>query len=101
MKCIVDICIIPIGIGLSVSKEVAECQKIFKKHKIQFQLHAYGTNLEGEWDEVFAAIKECHETLHAQGTVRISSTLKVGTRTDREQSMQDKIDSVQSKLKKV
>ncbi|MBP7845783.1 MAG: MTH1187 family thiamine-binding protein [Proteobacteria bacterium] len=101
MKCIVDICIIPIGIGLSVSKEVAECQKIFKKHKIQSQLHAYGTNLEGEWDEVFAAIKECHETLHAQGTLRISSTLKVGTRTDREQSMQDKIDSVQNKLKKI
>ena len=101
MKCIVDICIIPIGIGLSVSKEVAECQKIFKKHNIQSQLHAYGTNLEGEWDEVFAAIKECHETLHAQGTLRISSTLKVGTRTDREQSMQDKIDSVQNKLKKI
>lgn len=99
MKCIVDICIIPIGHGLSVSKEVAECQKIFKKYKIQSQLHAYGTNLEGEWDEVFAAIKECHETLHAQGTVRISSTLKIGTRTDRDQSMQDKIDSVQNKLK--
>lgn len=45
-----------------------------------------------------AAIKQCHEKLHDLGAVRIGSTLRVGTRTDREQSMQDKIDSVNEKL---
>ena len=45
-----------------------------------------------------AAIKRCHEVVHGMGAPRISTTLKLGTRIDREQSMQDKVDSVESKL---
>jgi hypothetical protein len=56
------------------------------------------TNIEGEWDEVFAAIKRCHEVVHAMGTPRISSTLRFGTRIDRPQSMDDKVRSVEEKL---
>jgi uncharacterized protein (TIGR00106 family) len=48
---------------------------------------------------VFAAIKKCHEKVHRMGASRISSTLRFGTRTDREQTMKDKIDSVETKLK--
>ena len=47
---------------------------------------------------VLAAVKRCHEKLHDMGAVRISSYLKLGTRVDREQSMQDKIDSVRAKV---
>ena len=57
-------------------------------------MHAYGTNVEGEWDEVFAAVKRCHEVVHEMGAPRISTSLKVGTRCDREQAIQDKNDSV-------
>jgi len=98
MKCIVDLCVIPLGVGVSVSKYVVECEQIIKRRSLKSLLHAYGTNIEGEWDEVFAAVKECHEKLHDMGAPRISSTLRVGTRVDREQSMRDKIESVQSKL---
>ena len=45
-----------------------------------------------------AAVKRCHTDLHAMGAVRITSHMKVGTRTDREQTMQDKIDSVNEKM---
>jgi uncharacterized protein (TIGR00106 family) len=90
--------VVPIGVGLSVSKYIAECEKILKKAGLNTVLHAYGTNIEGEWDEVFAAVKKCHERVHEMGAPRISSTLRVGTRTDREQSMDDKIKSVQLKL---
>ncbi len=98
MKVIADVCVVPMGIGLSVSKEVAVCERIFAEAGLKMNLHAYGTNLEGEWDDVFAAIKRCHEALHAMGVVRISSSLRFGTRTDREQTMDDKIKSVQAKL---
>ncbi len=98
MKVMIDICVIPMDVGLSVSKYVAECQKIFENAGLDYQLHAYGTNVEGEWDAVMAAVKQCHEKVHAMGAPRISSTLRVGTRTDREQSMHDKIDSVQAIL---
>lgn len=98
MKVIVDLCVVPIGVGLSVSKYIAQCEKILKEAGLKTILHAYGTNIEGEWDEVFSAVKKCHEVIHQMGAPRISSTLRVGTRTDREQSMEDKIKSVQLKL---
>ncbi|WP_372726292.1 MTH1187 family thiamine-binding protein [Novipirellula sp.] len=94
MKVIVDLCVVPIGVGVSVSKYVAECQKVLQEAGLSHQLHAYGTNIEGDWDDVFAAIKLCHQRVHSLGAPRITTTIKVGTRTDREQSMQDKIDSV-------
>ena len=54
MKAIADVCLIPLGVGLSVSSQIAECEKIFKKYPLETKLHAYGTNLEGEWDDVMA-----------------------------------------------
>lgn len=98
MKVIVDLCVVPIGVGLSVSKYIAECEKILKEAGLKTMLHAYGTNIEGEWDEVFAAVKKCHEKVHEMGAPRISSSIRLGTRTDREQTMEDKIKSVEMKL---
>jgi len=98
MKVIADFCIVPIGVGISVSKYVAECEKILTAAGLNIKLHAYGTDIEGEWDVVFDAIRTCHERVHKMGAPRISSTLRFGTRTDREQTMQDKLDSVKAKL---
>ncbi len=99
LKALADICIIPIGVGVSVSGHVVACQEIFDETGLDTRLHAYGTNVEGEWDDVMAALKRCHEKVHAMGAPRISTTIRLGTRVDREQSMQDKIDSVMNKMK--
>jgi uncharacterized protein (TIGR00106 family) len=98
MNVLVDVCVVPMGVGVSVSKYVVECEKIFAAAGLNHQMHSYGTNVEGDWDEVMAAIKKCHETVHEMGVPRIGTTIRLGTRTDREQSMQDKIDSVESKM---
>ncbi len=98
MKVIADLCIVPIGVGVSVSQYIVACEKMLLAHGVSPKLHAYGTNIEGEWEVVMAAIKRCHEVVHEMGAPRISTTLKLGTRVDREQSMQDKVDSVESKL---
>ncbi len=99
MKAIVDLCVVPLGVGVSVSEYIVACERILKEAGLQTQLHAYGTNIEGEWDAVFAAIKRCHEIVHAMGAPRISTVIKVGTRVDRDQSMDDKVQSVQTKLR--
>jgi uncharacterized protein (TIGR00106 family) len=98
MKVIADLCIVPIGVGVSVSKEVAICERILAAAGLRTHLHAYGTNIEGDWDRVFAAVKQCHEALHAAGVPRISSSMRFGTRIDREQTMEDKVRSVEDKL---
>ncbi|KAI8850677.1 hypothetical protein BC829DRAFT_147030 [Chytridium lagenaria] len=62
-------------------------------------MHAYGTNVEGEWDQVSEVIKKCHEAVHAMGAPRVSTSIRIGTRTDKEQSMMDKITVVEDILK--
>ncbi|WP_321393619.1 MTH1187 family thiamine-binding protein [uncultured Desulfuromusa sp.] len=98
MKVIVDLCVVPLGVGVSVSKYVAMCQNILEDAGLKIRLHAYGTNIEGEYDQVFAAIRRCHEEIHAAGAPRISTTIKLGSRVDREQTMVDKLKSVEAKL---
>ena len=98
MKVHVDLCLIPMGGDISVSAEIAACQQIFQRAGLSHQLHAFGTNIEGEWEEVMAAVKACHQQVHQMGRARVTSTLKIGTRTDREQSLEDKVDSVTARL---
>ncbi|MCK4623448.1 MAG: MTH1187 family thiamine-binding protein [Desulfuromonadales bacterium] len=98
MKVIVDLCVVPLGVGVSVSKYVALCQQVLEEAGLKICLHAYGTNIEGEYDQVFAAIRACHERIHAEGAPRISTTIKLGTRVDRDQTMEDKLRSVVEKL---
>ena len=98
MNVMVDLCVVPIGVGVSVSEYIAECERIIDQAGLQSRLHPYGTVIEGDWDAVMAVVKQCHERVHGMGAPRIFTTLKIGTRTDREQHMQDKIDSVMEKL---
>lgn len=97
MKTLADVCIVPMGVGVSVSKYIAACEKVFEDAGLSYRLHAYGTNVEGEWDAVFAAIKRCHEVVHEMGAPRIHTSIKCGTRTDREQTMEEKVESVRAK----
>ena len=98
MKAIAEFTLIPLGVGVSLSKYVAICEQILVETGLSYELHANGTNLEGEWDEVMAAIKTCHERLHELGVPRIATQIKIGTRTDREQKMADKVASVREKM---
>lgn len=95
MNVLIDLAVVPLGVGLSLSPYVAACEKVLKEAGLKTVLHANGTNVEGEWDDVFAAVKRCHEVLHAMGAPRVSATLRVGTRTDKEQSLEDKVRSVE------
>lgn len=98
MNVILDLCIIPIGVGVSLSPYVAACEKVLNEAGLKTALHAYGTNIEGEWDLVFATVKRCHQVVHEMGAPRVSTVIKLGTRTDRAQTMDDKIRSVEAKL---
>ena len=84
MKALAEIQVIPIGSGVSVRAEVKRAHAILQEAGLHAQLHSYGTNVEGDLDEIFAAVRRIHETLHAEGTVRLSTVLKIGTRTDKD-----------------
>lgn len=98
MHVIIDLSVIPLGVGVSLSPYVAACERVLQDAGLKTHLHAYGTNVEGEWDEVFAAVKRCHEAVHQMGAPRVTTSIRIGTRTDRTDSMDDKVRSVQQKM---
>jgi uncharacterized protein (TIGR00106 family) len=95
---LVDLCVVPLGVGVSVSEYIVACEKILHAVGLKTHLYAYGTNIEGEWETVFSAIKHCHERIiHEMGAPRITTTIKLGIRTDRIQTMEDKVRSIEEK----
>lgn len=98
MKVIVDLCVIPMGVGTSVSRYVAACADVLAEAGLKARVHANGTNIEGEWDEVMAAVKRCHETLVKMGVKRVHSTMQLGIRTDKDQSLELKVASAAEKM---
>lgn len=98
MNVIMDLCLVPIGAGVSLSKYVAACHEIISGSGLKSELHPNGTNIEGEFDAVMAVVKQCHERVHEMGAPRIQTIIKMGTRTDKDQTMSDKVKSVREKL---
>jgi len=91
MRALADIQVIPIGAGVSVRKEVKRAHAILEEAGIRAQLHPNGTDVEGEMADIFAAIQKVHETLHAEGTRRIGTFIKLETRTDKEPTLAGKM----------
>ncbi|TGZ76505.1 hypothetical protein EX30DRAFT_344858 [Ascodesmis nigricans] len=98
--CIADFCLIPMGIGSpSVTPYIAEVQKLLEQCEgITFTMHSFGTTVEGSWDAVTKAIGRAHESMHENGVPRVHSSIRIGTRTDKPQTAQDKVDSVRKYL---
>lgn len=94
MKLLAEISIVPLGVGVSLSTYVAACERVLREAGLHPALHAFGSNVEGEWDAVMAAVRRCHELVHEMGAPRVSTSLKLSTRIDKPQTLADKVRSV-------
>lgn len=98
MKVTAELSVIPVGVGTSLSEYIAACERVLDEAGLHTELHANGTNIEGEWDAVMAAVRRCHEAVHGMGAARVVSQLKIGTRTDRDASLAEMVSSVRRRL---
>lgn len=90
MKALAEIQVIPIGVGVSVRNEVKRAHQILVDAGFKIEQHAYGTNVEGDMGAILDAVKRIHETLHAEGVARLSTAIKIGTRTDKDSTLEGK-----------
>ena len=90
MKTTAEIQVVPVGAGVSVRDHVMRAHAVLVEAGVHAELHAMGTNVEGELEDVLAAVRRVHETLHGEGVPRLSTSIKLGTRTDKEPSLADK-----------
>ena len=58
---LVEPSIIPIGAAANWSDELAEALKLIDASGLPYQLNPSSTCIEGEWDEVMALVKRCHD----------------------------------------
>lgn len=98
MKVIAELMIVPVGAGISFSKYIAECERILQESGLKIQLHAEGTNVEGEFDAVMRSIKQCVETMHKMGVPRLMTNIHLSTRIDKSETMEEKVKSVEEKV---
>jgi uncharacterized protein (TIGR00106 family) len=91
-----DITVLPIGReGASVGDILVEVRKRLEaQEKVKFEMHAMGTSLEGDAEDIFTLAAELHAVPFAEGIPRVYTVLKVDQRTDREQTLEDKVRSV-------
>ena len=98
MKVIVDLCVVPIGVGIELAPYVAACQQVLQQRGLKHQLGPNSTAIEGDWGPVMEAVKTCHEVVHGLGAPRIFTSLKINSRTDRDQALEEKTAAVQQLL---
>ncbi len=83
MKATAELQIVPIGEGVSVREQIKQVVELLNGHDFLVETHASGTNIEGELTEILAVVEDIHTRLHATGSVRLLSYLKLETRTDK------------------
>lgn len=83
MKATAELQVVPIGTGISVRQEITRVTELLKQYEFIIDTHASGTNIEGDLQDILAAVEQIHRILHQEGTVRLVSYLKLETRTDK------------------
>ena len=89
----------PLGVGESVSDAVADAVRIVRASGLPNETNAMFTNVEGEWDEVMALVKECVMKV-AEHAPRVSVVLKIDHRPGVDNALQHKVQAVEEKLSK-
>lgn len=95
-----EITVLPIGRqGASVSDVLAEVRRrLDAQDRVKFEMHAMGTSLEGGIGDIFNLAAELHAVPFESGIPRVYTVLKVDQRTDREQTLEEKVRAVEDRL---
>jgi uncharacterized protein (TIGR00106 family) len=94
---VMEMCLFPLDKGDSLSDYVARSLEIIDRSGLDYRCHAMGTDIEGDFDELMAVVRECFHDLAADCN-RIECTLKLDYRKDKQGRLESKIKSVEEKL---
>jgi uncharacterized protein (TIGR00106 family) len=94
---IVEFSIVPIGKGEELAGPVAKIVDIIDRSGLPYRLNAMGTVVEGEWDDVFALIKECHKKMR-QEAGRVQTHIAIDDRERAKGRITGKVEDVEKIL---
>jgi uncharacterized protein (TIGR00106 family) len=94
---LLEMSIVPMGVGESVSQYVAECVDIIDSSGLAYEVHSMGTIVEGELDEVLALMERCIDQM-TNHSDRVTCSAKLDYRKGAAGRLAGKVDSVEQKL---
>ena len=94
---LVEFSVAPMGVGESISKEVAKVIDIIDRSGLKYKTHAMGTLIEGDWEQCLAVIKQCHDAVRS-ASPRVYTRIAIDDRQGNLSNMDRKLDSVREKL---
>jgi uncharacterized protein (TIGR00106 family) len=94
---IVEFSIVPIGKQEELAAAVAAMLDIVDRSGLSYQLTSMGTIVEGEWDDIFALIKECHGRMRKTSR-RVSTHISVDDREGARGRLTGKVEAVEQAL---
>ena len=95
---IIELSVIPIGVGTSLSKYVACVMRVIKESGHNYESHSMATNIECGWDDITPLVKKCHYELKKMGVERISTIIRISERIDKPYTMEGKLKSLDEKM---
>lgn len=96
---LMELIVIPLGRGPSVSGDVADLLKIIDSSGLDYRLTATGTNVEGTWDQLLGVARQCHQKMRKK-TSRVVTTIKIDDYAERTGRLSAMVKSVESKAGK-
>ena len=95
-----DLTVIALGRSdASASAYIAEIQRRLRaQDRVRYRLHAMGTSLEGPTEAILAVVAELHAVPFEMGIPRVYTVLKLDERRDKDQTLDDKVSSVERLL---
>lgn len=94
---LLEMSIVPMGVGESVSEYVAECVDLVDRSGLAYELHSMGTIVEGELPAVLALMQQCIEKM-AEHSDRVTCSAKLDFRRGKSGRLKSKVESVEQKL---
>lgn len=97
---IVAVSIAPSDMGISVSKYVAAAERALREDgRVRYRLDPMFTTLEGDLHTCLEVIEKMHDAVFAAGSKRVGTVVKIDDRRDKDAHMEDKVRSVEDKLR--
>src|SRR5262245_16945246 len=92
---LLDFSMTPLGKGESVSPYVARCLEVVAASGLDYRLHAMGTTVEGELDQVLDVVRRCFRALEPDCD-RVSCSVKIDYRKGPAGRLDSKVQKVQA-----
>ena len=96
---LVEFSIVPVGSGSSLGDRLAEVLKIVDASGIPYKVNPMGTVMEGEWDDLFKIIRECHE-ITMKREERVVTTISLDDRKGKPNRLDEKVKSIEKRVGK-